>query len=396
MAEVLVELGIAFTALAVAGALAARADQSVIPAYILAGVVVGPNPPRSLGPLDLTLVSHLEVIDVGAELGVIFLLFFLGLEFSPDRLLARPTRLLGVGATDFLVNFGVGLGLAAAFGFPWLTGLFLASIVYISSSAVVTKALVERGWIADPESDVILGTLVFEDLLIAVVLAVLTAVALGGGGIASVAASVGTAAAFLLALAAVAAYGTPYVERLLSVEADELFLLFAVGLTTLVAGEALALGVSEAVAAFFVGVAFGRTEHVHRLEDVVGPTRDLFAAVFFFSIGLGTDVTAFLDVGVLLAVAVVATSLSKLASGVLGGRFYGLNRRRSLRVGVGLVPRGEFSLVIASLAAGAAARIPRTDELTSFTVGYVLAMSVLGTVAMQYVDVLTAFRGETD
>ncbi|NHN61321.1 MULTISPECIES: cation:proton antiporter [Halorussus] len=396
MAEVLVELGIAFTALAVAGALAARADQSVIPAYILAGVVVGPYPPRSLGPLDLTLVSDLEVLEVGAELGVVFLLFFLGLEFSPDRLLARPTRLLGVGATDFLVNFGVGLGLAALFGFPWLTAAFFASIVYISSSAVVTKSLVDRGWIADPESDVILGTLVFEDLLIAVVLAVLTAVALGGGGVGAVVASVGTAAAFLSALAAVAAYGTPYVQRLLSVEADELFLLFAVGLTTLVAGEALALGVSEAVAAFFVGIAFGQTDHTHRLEDVVGPTRDLFAAVFFFSIGLGTDVTAFLDVGALLAVAVVATSASKLASGVLGGRFYGLNRRRSLRVGVGLVPRGEFSLVIASLAAGAGTRIPRADELVSFTVGYVLAMSVLGTVAMQYVDALTAFRGGAD
>jgi len=296
-------------------------------------------------------------------------------------------------ATAFLVNFGVGLGLAALFGFPLLAGLFLASIVYISSSAVVTKALVERGWIADPESDVILGTLVFEDLLIAVVLAILTAVALGGGGVGAVLASVGTAAAFLLVLAAVAVYGTPYVERLLSVEADELFLLFAVGITTLVAGEALVLGVSEAVAAFFVGIAFGQTDHAERLETVVGPTRDLFAAVFFFTIGLSTDVTTFLDVGVLLVVAVVATGLSKVASGLLGGRFYGLNRRRSLRVGVGLVPRGEFSLVIASLATAAGATVPRTDELASFTVGYVLVMSVLGTVAMRYADEFTAFTG---
>ncbi|MFC7078962.1 cation:proton antiporter [Halorussus caseinilyticus] len=392
MAEILVELGITFTALAVAGALATRANQSVIPAYILAGVVVGPNPPLSLGPIDLTLVAHRPILDVGAELGVVFLLFFLGLEFSPDRLLARPTRLFGVGATDFLVNFGAGLALAAAFGFPLLTAMFLASIVYISSSAVVTKSLVERGWIADPESDVILGTLVFEDLLIAVVLAILTAVALGGGGVGAVLVSVGRSGAFLAALAAVAVYGTPYVERLLSVEADELFLLFAVGITTLVAGEALVLGVSEAVAAFFVGTAFGQTDHDERLELVVGPTRDLFAAVFFFSIGLTTDVTAFLDVWVLLAVAVVVTSLSKLASGVLGGRVYGLSRRRSLRVGVGLVPRGEFSLVIAALATTAGASIPRTDELASFTVGYVLVMSVLGTVAMQYADGVTAFR----
>ncbi|WP_137286200.1 cation:proton antiporter [Halorussus salinisoli] len=391
MAEaVLVELGIAFTALAVAGAAAARLNQSVIPAYILAGVVVGPNEPRSLGPLDLTLVSPLEILDVGAELGVVFLLFFLGLEFSPERLLARPTRLFGVGATDFLVNFGVGLALASLFGFPWLTALFFASIVYISSSAVVTKSLVDRGWIADPESDVILGTLVFEDLLIAVVLSILTAVALGGGGVVTVVASIGKAAAFLGVLAAGSVYGTPYLERLLAVEADELFLLFAVGITTLIAGEALVLGVSEAVAAFFVGTAFGQTDHGQRLELVVGPTRDLFAAVFFLFIGLTTDVAAFLDVWTLLAVGVVATTLSKLASGIAGGRFYGLNRRRSLRVGVGLVPRGEFSLVIAALATTAAATVPRTDELASFTVGYVLVMSVIGTLAMQYADSLTA------
>lgn len=390
--EVLVEVGIALTALAVGGALAVRADQSVVPTYILVGILVGPNEPTAIGPIPLTLVGDHEFIDVLAELGVVFLLFFLGLEFSLDRLVERWDRLVGIGTLDFVVNFGLGVGLGFAFGFTPLETLFVAGIVYISSSAVITKSLIERGWIADPESEAILGTLVFEDVLIAVYLALLSAVALGGGSFGAAARSVGVAFAFLGGLTVLAWYGTQLVERSFAVDSDELFLLRVLGVTTLVAGVALALGVSEAVAAFFVGTAFGSTTHTHRIETVIAPARDLFAAFFFLAIGLTTDVTLIADVGGLLAAAVVVTTLGKLVSGTAGGFLYGFSRRRALRVGVGLVPRGEFSLVIAALAAsvgtGALAEV-----IPAFAVGYVLVMSVLGTVLMGYVDSVTAYAG---
>ena len=179
-AQVLLEVGIALTALAAAGALAVRLDQSVIPVYILVGILVGPNEPTSLGPVSLTLVETHEFIDVFAELGVVFLLFFLGLEFSLERLVESWDRLVGIGTLDFLVNFGLGVALGVAFGFTPIETLFVAGIVYISSSAVITKSLIERGWIANPEAEAILGTLVFEDILIAVYLAVLSAVAASG------------------------------------------------------------------------------------------------------------------------------------------------------------------------------------------------------------------------
>jgi CPA2 family monovalent cation:H+ antiporter-2 len=384
--EQLVQVGVGLTAVALAGATAHRFGQSVIPAYILAGVLVGPNEPTSLLGVPLTLVEHGEFVEVVAELGIVLLLFFLGLEFSPERLVEQPRRLLGVGTIDFAVNFGLGLALGVAFGLSAVATVFLAGVVYISSSAVITKSLVDRGWIADRESEVIFGTLVFEDVLIAVYLALLSALVLGGGSLSSAARSIGVAFAVLVALSAAAWYGTEWVERAFAIDHDELFLLRVMGVTTLVAGAALTAGVSEAVAAFFVGGAFSSTSLADRVERVVSPARDLFAAVFFFSVGLTTDLGEVWAFAVLVAVAAVVTGLGKLVSGTLSGRLWGLGPKRSLRAGVGLVARGEFSLVIAALAGTVGGDVGRV--VPSFAVGYVLVMSVLGTVAITYADPL--------
>jgi len=382
----LVQVGIALTALALAGALAHRYDQSVIPAYIVAGVLVGPNAPTLLAGLQFRLVEYREFVTVLADLGIVFLLFFLGLEFSVETLLGDWRRLATVGTVDFVVNFGLGLGLGFVAGLDVLGALFVAGVVYISSSAVVTKSLVDRGWVADPEAEAILGTLVFEDVLIAVYLALLSAVALGGGDLVDAATAVGVAFVVLGALTVAAWYGTGWVERAFAADSDELFLLRVLGVTTLVAGASLAAGVSEAVAAFFVGSAFSRTTLVDRVERVVSPARDLFAAVFFFAIGLTTDLSLLAAATGLLAVAVVLSAGGKLASGTLSGRIWGLDARRSVRVGVGLVPRGEFSLVLAAVAATVGGPVGRV--VPAFAVGYVLVMSVLGTVLMSHDEVV--------
>ncbi|MFC6864005.1 cation:proton antiporter [Halomicroarcula sp. GCM10025817] len=387
MAELLLEVGIALTGIAVAGAAATRGTLSVIPAYIVVGIVLGPNEPTSVLGVPVALVGDREFIDVLAELGVVFLLFFLGLEFSVNQLLEDRKRITTVGSLDFVVNFGVGAAIGLALGWTVVETLFLAGIVYISSSAVVTKSLIEEGWIANDESSPILGTLVFEDILIAVYLALLAAIT-GGGGLREGLVSVGTAFLFLGGLAAVAWYGAGWLDRVFDTTSDELFVLRIVGLTTLVAGAALALGVSEAVAAFFLGTGLSQTSHVERIEHVVTPARDIFAAVFFFSIGLTTDVTLVAGVAGIVAVAVVFTTLAKFTSGSLSGRVYDLSTRRSLRVGLGLVPRGEFSLVLATLAASIGTGRLGT-VIPAFTVGYVLVMSILGSVLIQRADSIT-------
>ncbi|GGC50543.1 cation:proton antiporter [Haloferax sulfurifontis] len=392
MAAALLEFGYLFAVLAVVGAVALRLGLSVIPLYVVGGVVAGPY---VAGRFGLPYVPNGEVVTILAELGIVLLLFFLGLEFSLDRLRASGSKIGRAGVIDLAVNLPIGVAIGLVLGWSPVEALLLGGIVYISSSAIVTKTLIDLGWIADPESEPILGTLVFEDLAIAVYLAVVTSLVLGGdGGVAAIGRSLAIAFGFLGLLFVAVQYGTALFARVLDVENQEAFVLRALAVVVPISGAALALGVSEAVAAFFVGMGFSTSGHRERLEHLLVSVRDVFAAVFFFWIGLGTDPTLLAAAAVPLAIAVVVSTPSKVLSGYLGGRAYDLSAHRSLRVGVGMVPRGEFSLVIAALAAAGTTPVMR-EIIPAFAVGYVFVMSALGTVLMQRSDLVErlVFRG---
>ncbi len=398
----LIEIGVLFAAVAGAGFLANRIGQSVIPFYILIGMVLseyvlGIAPvPEFLTPLVGETFPHLvetDFIHLGAELGIVFLLFFLGLEFNLERLLAARDRIGKAGTVDLVLNFGIGMLIGWYFFGEFLPAFIIAGIVYISSSAIITKSLIDLGWIANDEADPMLGTLVYEDLFIAVYLAVVSALVIGGGDIGEAAGQIGIAMAFILGLLVLVYFGTAWFQRTLETDSHEFVVLRTLGVLVLLSGAALALGVSEAVAAFFVGMAFSSTGHVHELERLLEPLRDTFAAVFFFWIGLLTDPAVFAGVAGMIAIAVLLTTPSKLVSGYMGGRIYDLDERRSVRVGLGMVTRGEFSLIIASIAIavtdpGVQGAIGEgtAETIYAFAVGYVLFMSILGTTFMQYSD----------
>ncbi|ELZ51253.1 sodium/hydrogen exchanger [Halorubrum coriense DSM 10284] len=385
----LLDVGVMFAAVAVAGGVATRLGQSVIPAYILAGMLLGEFVLGrvALPSVGTVYVPETEFISLGAELGIVFLLFFLGLEFNLDRLFARG-RQIGTAGTIDLANFGVGLVLGWLVFGALLPAFLVAGIVYISSSAVITKSLIDLGWIANDEAEPLLGTLVYEDLFIAVYLSVASALVLGGGDVVAAAVDVGVALAFIAGLLAVVQFGGPLFERLVATDNREFVALRAVAAVVFVAGAALALGVSEAVAAFFVGMAFSATDRVHAIETILEPVRDVFAAVFFFWIGLVTDPALFADVAALVALAVVVTTPTKVVTGYLAGRAFDLDARRSTRVGLGMTTRGEFSLIIATVAvtgADAGAFDPAlAATINAFAVAYVLVMAVLGTTLMGY------------
>jgi len=376
----LLEVGVLFSAVAVCGLLAKRIGISVIPFYIVAGIVCSPF---VVGRLDLPYIQNTEFIKIGAELGIVFLLFFLGLEFNLERLLESRELIGKVGLIDLGINFPVGFVLGYLFFGDLIAATLMAGIVYISSSAIITKSLIDLGWIANDEANPMLGTLVFEDLFIAVYLAVVSAIVIGGGDVGEAAQSVGIALGFILVLLLLVQFGNDLFERLLATGSHEYFVLRAVGVTVLVAGAALALGVSEAVAAFFIGMAFSSTTHVHELETLLEPIRDAFAAIFFFWIGLITDPLLVVGVAGLLAAAILVSMPTKLLSGYWSGRVYDLSHTRSVRVGAGMVTRGEFSLIIATVAAAGTGPV-LTETIPAFAVGYVLLMSILGTVCMQY------------
>ena len=391
MADLLLEIGVMFAAIAGVGAVAGKLGQSVIPFYIVAGMVLSEF---VLGRIELPVlgetlfIAESEFIVLGAELGIVFLLFFLGLEFNLSRLLDKKAQIGTAGTIDLGINFGAGLVLGWLVFGSFVPALLTAGIVYISSSAVITKSLIDLGWIANDESEPMLGTLVYEDLFIAVYLAVVSAIVLGGGGVGAAAVDIGVAIGFILALLLLVYIGTSAFSKLVETDDHESIVLRTVGVLILIAGAALSLGVSEAVAAFFVGMAFSATDYVHQLEELLEPLRDTFAAVFFFWIGLVTDPLLFGAVAGLIILAVVVTTPTKLVSGFLGGRAFGLDTRRSTRVALGMTTRGEFSLIIATIAiAGAEAGTFPAElaaTINAFAVGYVLVMAILGTTLMQY------------
>lgn len=390
MAELnlLLTAGVLLSLLAVAGALALRFEQSVIVAYIVVGMLVGPYAP-SVGGISLTLIESPDIVRLLSDLGVVLLLFFVGLELSLEQLLSNRTRFFRAGAVDVGISLPLGVVLGLAFGFTLLEAAFVALIVFNSSTVIIAKSLIDLGWIADPESQAILGVIVIEDVLTALGFALLSVLLVGGANASTVALSVGQSLLFLVVLLAAAYYGAGLLERAFRIESSEIFLIGVLGVGAVVAGAGLAVGVSEAVAAFLVGTAFGRTRHANRIERLVAPSRDLFAAMFFFVIGLQTNPELLTATLGFVLVAVVVTTVGQLVSGSLAGRMYGLDWQRSVRVGCALTPRGEFSLVIAAFLVTAGTTPALRETIPAFTVGYVLLTSMLGTVLMRNADRLS-------
>jgi K+:H+ antiporter subunit KhtU len=372
----LTQLAVTVALLGALGLVASRFGLSAIPAYLLAGLLLGPNEPEIF-----TVVRPSEVTQFVAELGVIFLLFFLGLEFTFERLL-RASRHATLGGTiDLVANAGLGLVVGlAAFGMSF-EAIILAAAIYVSSSAVAVKALTDFRRLADDETDLVLAILLFEDLVIALVLGF----AAGGGG--SAAGTIGAAfkaVAFVGGSLAISRYGVRLIDRVLDLLPREFFLLFVVALVAGMSAASHALGLSEAIGALMAGVILSDTSLREEIEERFFSFRDVFAALFFFVFGLTIDVGALGSVGWIVALAVVLSVIGKMGGGFAAGRLGGFTSRQSINVGAALVAHGEFTIILAQIAGD-------NDELSgdvrrdivAFAGLYVLATATLGVVLMK-------------
>lgn len=367
MAHTLIALGGAFLAAFVFGRLGRRLGLSTIPLFMLAGVLLGPNTP------GLELVSHPEEFELIAVIGLVLLLFYLGLEFSLGDLIGGGTRLLGSGALCIALNVGGGLLLGLALGWGGAEALIVAGVVGISSSAIVTKLLVELKRLANPETKLILGVIVVEDVFLALYLAALQPLLSDTAGWAALW-SFGKAVLFLLALTAFARWGGGLVGRLLGSSDDELLTVAFLGLALLTAGAAEEAGVSEAIGAFMIGMVLAESPVAERVERLVLPLRDAFAAIFFFTFGLTVDPGDVASVAGPVLAAVALTLVLAVVAGYSVGRVNDLPPRGAANLALTLVSRGEFALILVALAipAGLDAR------LAPFAAGYVLVLALGG------------------
>jgi K+:H+ antiporter subunit KhtU len=364
-AAVLLELGGMILGLGILGRLAGRLGLSAIPLYLLAGLAFGE------GGL-LPLVTAQEFIEVGAEVGVILLLLLLGLEYSASELVGSLRSAAPAGLVDLVLNFAPGVVAGLLLGWSVLASLVLGGVTYVTSSGIVAKVLGDLGRIGNRETPVVLSILVVEDLAMAAYLPLLTGLLVGEDLLASalpVGVALGTVA---LVLVVAVRYGET-LSRLVFSPSDEVLLLVILGLALVVAGAAEQLQVSAAVGAFLVGIALSG-EAAEAAQALLTPLRDLFAAVFFLFFGLQTDPRSIPPVALAAAALALVTAATKVATGWWAARRIGVGPRGRWRAGTALIPRGEFSIVIAGLAV-AAGREPTLGPLATT---YVLILAVLG------------------
>ncbi|MDR0139722.1 cation:proton antiporter [Metabacillus idriensis] len=374
MDHLVFEVGTALVLVAIAALLAGKFKFSIIPFLIILGMLVGPHAPK-IGVIDLTFIESADIIEFMGRMGVLFLLFYLGLEFSIGKLIKSGKSIVMGGSIYILINFSVGLLFAYLAGFPLLEILIIAGIITISSSAIVAKVLVDLRRTGNTETELILGIIMFEDIFLAVYLSVVSGLVLGdatsvGGALTSILIALG----YMLLFFIVARKATPILNKLLNISSDEIFIIVIFASLFFIAGFSETIHVAEAIGALLLGLVFSETDHSDRIEHLVVPFRDFFGALFFFSFGLSIDPFS-LGGAVWLALgAVVLTIIGNITAGMIAGRRAGLSHKGSLNIGLTIVSRGEFSIIMANLGiAGGLMPI-----LKPFSALYVLILAILG------------------
>jgi CPA2 family monovalent cation:H+ antiporter-2 len=322
-----------------------RLKQPVVLGYIVAGFIIGPHTP------PVGLIHDEDTIKTLAELGVIFLMFCLGLEFS-------LRKLFKVGATAFIAAFleitlmiWIGYEIGQFFGWKTMDSLFLGAILAISSTTIIVKALNDLKMKNQRFAQLIFGVLIVEDILGIGIIALLSGIAVSGTvSSGEVFSTVGKLSLFMIVALVI---GILLVPRLLAYvatfESNEMLLITVLGLCFGFCLLVVKLEYSMVLGAFLIGAIMAESRQLVKIERLIEPIRDMFSAIFFVAIGLMIDPAILLDYAWPIAVITVAVVLGKILSCGIGAFIAGNDGKTSLRVGMGLSQIGEFSFIIAAL-----------------------------------------------
>jgi CPA2 family monovalent cation:H+ antiporter-2 len=373
--EVLVELGAVIVGLAILSRLANALGIPTIPLYLTAGLAFGK------GGL-LPLVTSEAFIEIGAGIGLILLLFTLGLEYTARELVSTLRTQAGISFVDVILNFLPGLFAGLLLGFSPVTAVVLGGVTYVSSSGIVAKVLNDLGRIGNRETPAILSLIVTEDLAMAFYLPLVGALLIGGSGLVGLLPPVLTAL-FVFAILAVAVRFEVGVSRFIFSRSDESLLLTILGVTLLIAGLAESFQVSAAVAALLLGIVLSGPA-AQSAYSLISPLRDLFAAMFFAFVGLSLDPTQIPPVIGAAAILAAAGIATKLLTGWLAARQAGVGVPGRMRAGATLIARGEFSIALAGLATAAGV----DPAFEALAISYVFLLAILGPILARLADPL--------
>ncbi len=320
-------------------------------------------------------IKESKVIEVTGEIGLVLLFFILGMKFPVKRLVENSAKVWKGGLLDAILGIIITAGISYLFGLDWISSLIVGGIVYATSSSITAKLLEDKNRTENKESEFMLLILVFEDMIAPILVTVL--IGLTGEGF--------TIKDFLfillkiMLLAGVAVFFAKVVLKkaesiLKEIVQDDIFIVLITGIALTYGGIAMMLGLSEVIGAFLAGMMLSDLTIKEKVEKAALPVRNIFLPFFFLNFGLNIELTSDIPYLGLLIVLILWSLIQKLIVGYIGGQWYGLPRSDSLKAGLSLTQRGEFSVIIAALATG---------ELKTFASIYILVIAFIGTILFQ-------------
>ncbi|NPB08453.1 MAG: cation:proton antiporter [Aquificae bacterium] len=314
--------------------------------------------------------EQVEQFELFKHAGIILLFFFIGLEYSFEKL----KTMFGAwktGTVDFIFNFIPPFLLAYAWGFDLFSALVLASVFYPSSTSIIAKLLMDFKRIATPEAELLIGILIFEDLVAILLLALLIPLKEAGEvDVSLLPLSIAKVVGAFLAFYLVHRFVVPRVNRWLDeVSEEDVFVFFTLGLVLTVGVGFHAMGLSEALGAFLLGVIVPETRVFENIEKKLSDLKELSIGLFFFFFAYETELALPKEVGFLVLLVVLAVVL-KVISTYVAGYLFGLKKRARLRAALSFVPRGEFSVIMSSL----------QPSLKTITIPFIMLTAFIGSI----------------
>lgn len=339
--ELVGDLGYLLLVCSGVGALAYILRQPMVLGFLVAGILIGP-----FGPFSL--IKDIDMLNNFSDIAIVLLLFGVGLSFPLSQLRAIGKIGAGIAVIEVLVMLLIGFAVGAAFGWSFYDAMFLAAALSISSTAIIVKVLEEMGKLESSSAILMIGILVIEDLVAIVIISAMhSGVVSGSFEVEQIFLTIGKIGLFIGGTIAAGVLLMPKLFSLVArLERYELTIMLALGMAFGLAFLSYSLGFSAATGAFLAGVIIAGSKFSEQISTMISPTREIFTAIFFVTIGALMDLSLISAYWIPIAVITIVTVLGKLGGVYAGARLFGFDKTFALGIGLSMAQLGEFSFIV--------------------------------------------------